>query len=208
MKRKRTEKEDIMKETNEDLLRVNGNLKRNIIYADPPWNYRSGETIKGRASNHYDTMTLKELKQLKVNEISDDDCILFLWTTGPHLGNAIELMESWGFRYVTMFFVWVKTTNGKIKGGRCGFYTRQSSEFVLMGTKGKIGKFKCNQDYIPNTFLKDSTVHSEKPKDVKECIDKMFLNVPKIELFARESSDLNWDYWGNEVTKFGTKSKE
>ena len=73
-----------------------------------------------------------------------------------------------------------------------------------MGTKGKIKKLKSNNhEYISNTFLKDSTVHSQKPKYVSEIIDKMFLNVPKIELFARESSNENWNYWGNEINKFG-----
>jgi N6-adenosine-specific RNA methylase IME4 len=41
-------------------------------------------------------MSLKQLKQLKVKEIAEPDCILFLWTTGPQLINATELMKAWG----------------------------------------------------------------------------------------------------------------
>ena len=134
-----------MTKINQDLLKTNGNIKINIIYADPPWDYRSGETIKGRANQHYETMPLKELKQLNVSEIAAKDCILFLWTTGPQLNNALELMRCWGVKYVTMFFVWVKTTNGNVNGGRCGYYTRQSSEFVLMGTKERLGNIKVIQ---------------------------------------------------------------
>jgi hypothetical protein len=37
----------------------------------------------------------------------------------------------------------------------------------------------------------------------------MFLNVPRIELFAREQSNrVDWDYWGDELDKFDPKGNE
>jgi N6-adenosine-specific RNA methylase IME4 len=205
-----------VKETDQNLSEQNGGIKRNIIYADPPWEYtikhhEKGTTMRGLANQHYSTMSLKELKQLNVQEIAAKDCILFLWTTGAQMKNSIELMNAWGFEYKTMFMTWIKTTKGEIKAERLGFYTRQSCEYVLMGSCGNVLKYK-NPNYttpICNVFEEDSQEHSRKPTYVRELIDKMFLNVPKIELFAREQTNaVDWDYWGNEVDKYTTNTKK
>ena len=99
--------------------------KYDVIYADPPWDY-SGKMQYDKSSIKtenvgfeknifisaaifkYPTLKLKELKQLDVNSIASDDCLLFMWTTGPQMANAIELGSSWGFEYKTMAFVWDK----------------------------------------------------------------------------------------------------
>ena len=90
------------------------NKKYQVIYADPPWDYGGKmqydkTTIKDEnvgfekkifissAAFKYPTLKMKQLKQLDVNSIAADDCILFLWTTGPQLANAIELGEAWGY---------------------------------------------------------------------------------------------------------------
>ena len=62
------------------------NKKYNIIYADPPWSY--GDKLKhwgGGANSHYDTMKLSEIKEMNISEISEKNCILFLWATFPNL---------------------------------------------------------------------------------------------------------------------------
>lgn len=50
--------------------------KYGIIYADPPWQY-DRKVGKGVAENHYQTLSLKELQELPVNQIADKDCVLF-----------------------------------------------------------------------------------------------------------------------------------
>jgi len=205
-----------VKETNQNLLDQNGGIKRSIIYADPPWQYtikhhEKGTTMTGLANQHYSTMSLNELKQLNVKEIAAKDCILFLWTTGCQMKNSVEIMNEWGFSYKTMFMTWIKTTKEEVKGNRLGFYTRQACEFVLMGSKGNVLKYK-NPNYntpICNVFEEDSQEHSRKPTYVRELIDKMFFNVPKIELFAREQSPgVDWDFWGDEVDKYTKNTKK
>ena len=57
----------------------------NIIYADPPWQYHTGNGMSGTATNHYHTMNLEEIRSLPVASIADNDCILFLWVTFPCL---------------------------------------------------------------------------------------------------------------------------
>ena len=59
------------------------------------------------SSFKYPTVKLKQLKELDVNSIAADDCILFMWTTGPQMANSIELGEAWGFEYKTVAFVWI-----------------------------------------------------------------------------------------------------
>ena len=82
--------------------------KYDVIYADPPWDYGGKmqydkSSIKSfnvnferdifisAANFKYPTLTLKELKLLDVPSISTEDCILFMWTTGPQFANSIEL---------------------------------------------------------------------------------------------------------------------
>lgn len=199
-----------LEETNQSLLDKVGDQKYSIVLADPPWEYqvvkKDGILVrKGMAAEYYNTISLKDLKSLKVPEILDVNAICCMWTTGPKMKESIELIESWGFKYITMFGVWGKTTSGKIQGPKLGNYTRQFAEFVLLGTKGTVGMLINNGLSIPNLWLEDSKEHSQKPKKLKKMIDTLFKNVPKIELFARESTDLNWDYWGNQTSKFGTK---
>lgn len=53
--------------------------KYNIIYADPPWQYKVySKKGEGRsAENHYHTMNIEDIRSLPVGNIADDDCILF-----------------------------------------------------------------------------------------------------------------------------------
>ena len=91
--------------------------KYNIIYADPPWRFVgwAKETKDGKKSgnkspaNHYKVQSMDWIKNLPIQNISDDNCILFLWVTFPVLKDAFTVIESWGFNYSTCGFVWVKT---------------------------------------------------------------------------------------------------
>ena len=116
--------------------------KYSIIYADPPWKYNDRMVMKGvhgnirGAESFYNTMTLKDIKALPVKEITEKNAILFLWVTMPFLPQTQEVMESWGFKYKTCGFTWIKTTKtGKIHTGM-GHYTRGNAELCLIGVRG------------------------------------------------------------------------
>lgn len=51
-------------------------MKYNIIYADPPWQYRQNKG-NGVAENHYRTMSLKDICNLPIDTISRKDSVLF-----------------------------------------------------------------------------------------------------------------------------------
>lgn len=44
-----------------------------------------------------------ELKTLPIREISNENCVMLMWATGPMLDKAISLIKGYGFRYVTVF---------------------------------------------------------------------------------------------------------
>lgn len=175
---------------------LNKKQKYNIIYADPPWNFWGGGWKN--QSQHYKTMTLQEIKNLPVKKIADDNCILFLWVTFPILKEAFEVIESWGFKYSTCGFNWVKKTkkgNGWHFG--CGYWTRANSELCLIATKGKIIRQDASISQIIDTPVEE---HSKKPDIVREKIVKLIGDLPRIELFARQKKD-GWDVFGNEIKK-------
>lgn len=90
--------------------------KYKVIYADPPWAYRAwSQKGKGRsAESHYSTMSLDDIKALPVGELADKDCALFMWITFPLLREAWNVIESWGFTYKSVAFVWVKQNKKRL----------------------------------------------------------------------------------------------
>ena len=176
--------------------------KYKIIYADPPWSYKNSPSKKGTtrvfAKNHYDLVSTKDLGKLEVNKISDKDAVMFMWATLPMIEDALELIKSWGFKYRTTGFVWVKknkkATTTNFWGG--GYYTRSNVELCLIATKGKILERKTRS--IHQIIEEPVSRHSEKPSIVREKIIELFGDLPRVELFAREKTE-GWDIWGNEV---------
>jgi N6-adenosine-specific RNA methylase IME4 len=77
------------------------NKKYKTIYCDPAWNEVGGGKIKRGADRHYTLMKTKDIKKLPVQSIADDDCWLFMWVTNNFLKDGLDVMEYWGFRYVT-----------------------------------------------------------------------------------------------------------
>ena len=88
--------------------------------------------INGKTDIHYNAMPIKEMEQMKINEIADNDCLLFMWVTSPFLKIGIDLMNKWGFDFSTIGFVWYKE---KINPGS---YTLSECEVCLIGKRGKI----------------------------------------------------------------------
>ena len=72
-------------------------MRYNIIYSDPPWRYGGNGGTKWKpASEYYSTMSFEELKNLNVESIAADDCLLFMWVVSPELKRCIEVGERWG----------------------------------------------------------------------------------------------------------------
>ena len=106
------------------------------------------------------------------------------------------MFESWGFKYVTLGFSWIKTY--KKSGTPCfgiGYYTKSNCEVCLLGIKGKL---KPITNTISRCIISERREHSRKPDEVRERIVQLFGNLPRIELFARQKQE-GWDCWGNDT---------
>ena len=174
--------------------------KYNIIYADPPWQYKvwSRDTGLGRsADSHYSTMVKEDIESLPIPQIADKNAVLLLWVTAPCLEQGLELIKKWGFKYKTIGFTWVKKNkkSDSLFWGM-GYYTRANAELCLLATKGKPLKRVARN--IHQVIMTPIEEHSKKPNEARNRIINLFGDLPKIELFARQSVS-GWDRWGLEA---------
>lgn len=179
-----------------------------IIYADPPWHYNGklqydkSSTSKEKldlyknifissACFKYPTVKTKDLMNIPIQKISKRDCLLFMWTTNPHLAQAIQLGEAWGFEYKTVAFIWNKMIHNP------GQYTLSNCELCLVFKKGRIPKPRGARN-IQQLVNSPRRTHSRKPDEIRQKIVDMFPTQTKIELFAR-GTFIGWDVWGLDV---------
>jgi len=189
--RRRTERIEKIKEISESNTPLELVSRRYpIVYADPPWRYDYAETENRAIENQYPTMTLDDICAMPLKEITTPDALLFLWTTSPKLEESFRVIREWGFEYKTCM-VWDKEKIGM------GYYARQQHELLLIAKKGSIP--------APEPADRPSSVirfprgkHSSKPEVFHEIIEKMYPNLPKIELFSRRERE-GWDAWGNQA---------
>lgn len=178
--------------------------KYSVIYADPPWAYRqcgTSEKSRGTAKKHYPTMSNEDIAALPIPSIcAPDGAACFMWATFPNIGEAVRVMERWGFEYKTAAFVWVKkyAKSGKNFWGM-GAYTRANAEVCLLGVTPN---FKAGERVISHAVHQIIEApydgHSKKPDETRARIVQLLGDLPRIELFARQRAD-GWDAWGNEV---------
>ncbi len=176
----------------------NTDKKYNIIYADPPWHYKTWKNGCGTAEKHYKTMKVEEIINMKdtIKKISNRDCILFLWITFPCLLEGIKVIKEWGFKYKTCGFNWIK--RNKVSDTwffGLGHWTRANTEICLLATKGTIKRKSNKVSQIIDTHIEE---HSKKPEIVRDKIIELVGDLPRVELFARQTAD-GWDSWGNEI---------
>ena len=176
--------------------------KYEIIYADPAWKF--GNSVyqdNGRKSRElnkqYSTMTINEIKELPLENISADDCALFMWVTDFHLPFAFELFEKWGFKYRTIAFVWKKITKNGKTCANLGAWTMKNTEICLLATKGKMFE-KRKAKNVFQLIEAERTKHSKKPLETIDRIENIFNSENKLEMFSRKNLQ-GWDAWGNEV---------
>jgi N6-adenosine-specific RNA methylase IME4 len=162
-----------------------------IICADPPWRYEHPPMAGNRVvENHYPTMTLEDICTLKVSELATPDAILFLWTTSPLLEQSFVVIRSWGFEYRTSA-VWIKPSIGM------GYFVRQQHELLLIARRGN-PPMPAPDARPPSVIEAPRGEHSEKPIEAYELIERMYPELPKIELFARNAR-AGWAAWGNQA---------
>jgi N6-adenosine-specific RNA methylase IME4/ParB-like chromosome segregation protein Spo0J len=164
-----------------------------VIYADPPWHfevYNEESGIERAAGNHYPTMQLSEICVLPVGSLATDAAVLFLWTTAPHLRESFDVLAAWGFVYKTNI-VWAKDKIG------LGYFVRNQHELLIVAARGDMPS-PLPSNRPPSIISAQRREHSRKPDEAYELIERMYPELPKIELFARSPRE-GWAAWGNQA---------
>lgn len=173
------------------------------VIADPPWFY--GDNLPGHsrgAATHYKLMMLDGIKDLKVNEITDDHAHLYLWSTNAMLAQAHEVAKAWGFDVKTII-TWVKANPEnhplKVQMGM-GWYWRNATEQCLFAVKTPKGEKKLRTKHFNRTnvlIAPRPPLHSEKPEIFHSMVEEMSYG-PYLEMFARRPHE-GWSVWGLEI---------
>lgn len=163
--------------------------KYRIIYADPPWKYGNAmPEYVTEPQDYYLLMSTEDICAMPVKDIAEKNAVLFMWTTSPHLPDALEVVKSWGFEYKTTF-IWDKIKHNM------GHYNSVRHEILLVCTRGA-----CTPDVkklFDSVVSIERTEHSKKPEYFREIIETIYTYGNKIELFARVTPE-GWDLFGNQ----------
>ncbi len=164
-----------------------------IIYADPPWSYGNQMPVHSVSSqgDYYPLLTIKQLCEMPVEDITTKNAVLFLWVTSPILEESFSVIKAWGFKYKASF-VWDKIKHNM------GHYNSVRHEFLLICTKGS-----CpldNKKLFDSVQSIERTKHSEKPEQFRKIIDTIYPKGKRIELFSRNEVK-GWERYGNEISK-------
>jgi N6-adenosine-specific RNA methylase IME4 len=173
------------------------------IMADPAWPWETWGGPSGKIysapDNHYGTSSLDEIARLPVARLAAENCALFLWCTGPHItiGTHTKIIEAWGFKPLTIAFVWVKQNpsgNGLHNGQ--GYCTLANAEMCFVATKGAPQRLATG---VHQVVMAPVCEHSAKPEEVRCRIERLFPG-PYLELYARRAVP-GWSCWGNEIPR-------
>lgn len=199
-----------MSDAAEHLLRFSANARTKFgtILADPPWRFenRTGKMApEHRRLHRYGTMTNEEILELPVAPLAADRAHLYLWVPNALMPLGLEVMERWGFRYVSNI-VWYKTRRdgGPDRRG-VGFYFRNVTEMILFGVRGRNARTLDHGRRQPNVIVARKSGHSVKPEEQFGIIERCSWG-PFCELFARRPRD-GWHQWGNEHEQHPTTEK-
>jgi N6-adenosine-specific RNA methylase IME4 len=164
-----------------------------VIYADPAWTFEvyAGVTGSERTPDaHYPCQTTEAICALPVKDLATDDAVLFIWVTCPHLQQAFDVIQAWGFQYATNI-AWMKDKTG------LGFWVRNQHELLLIAKRGDMPA-PAPSRRPPSIINASRREHSRKPDEAYGLIERMYPTLPKIELFARHARP-GWAQWGNQA---------
>lgn len=158
------------------------------IVIDPPWDWgdEGDQDQLGRSRPDYATMSKKQMLELPLPDLADKDCHLYLWITNRSLPKGFELMEKWGFRYITAI-TWAKPSFGM------GNYFRGQTEHILFGVKGSQALKRKDVGTLFNA-PRGKGGHSSKPTEFNELVESCSPG-PYLEMFSRSERD-GWKAWG------------
>jgi len=188
-------------------------LNYGVIMADPPWRFETWSDAGQNRKPDYDTMSVEEIADLRVADLARSDCLLALWAIDPMLDRAFEVIEAWGFRFVTVGFYWAKAVRDPLpafaavgQGDRTidslfpitkAHWTRNNPEICLFAVRGAPHRLSAS---VRKLIVAPRREASRKPDDAAERLEQL-VRGPYCELFSRAGRP-GWDAWGNQTGKF------
>lgn len=161
------------------------------IVIDPPWPVKKIQREERPDQGphlDYPTMSLEEIKDLKIEELANPNgCHIYLWTTHKFLPTGLECFEVWNVKYQCIL-TWIKNV------GMTPFSWMYSTEHVLFG---RIGSLDLLKNGMRLDFSAKVTKHSRKPDEFYNIV-RTVSPKPRLNMFARESRD-EFDPWGDEA---------
>ncbi len=169
---------------------------RHRVYRDKAADGNRGAGFK------YPVMNVLDICRLPVWDLAAEDCLLAMWWVPTQPVEALKVVEAWGFKLMTMKGFTGHKTN-KHKGNSAigmGHMTRANSEDCLFAVRGKL---PARMDAsICQHVTAPRPENSRKPDVIREKLVQLLGDVPRIELFARQSSH-GFDVWGKPVRRSG-----
>ncbi len=167
-----------------------------VYYFDAPWRFGVHSEVTGReksAENHYPTMPTDDIVSLMSGLIGGTNpAVCFAWATNPMLPDALRVLGACGFTYVH-HWIWDKEVAGT------GYWGRDRHELLLIGRRGDVAAPLPGTQ--PETVHRERKgEHSAKPAFFAEQIERLYPELPKLELFCRDPRP-GWDAWGFEAAE-------
>lgn len=139
-------------------------------------------------------MDLDEIKeyQRRINNLADGN--IFMWTIDKFLFEAEQMMTELGWKLHARM-IWDKVT-----GIPAAYTVRYAHEYLLwFYRKGHLLQMAESEKGKWSTVFREKVrKHSQKPEIAYQMIEKMFPDVPKLEVYARNTRQ-GWDSYGNEI---------
>jgi N6-adenosine-specific RNA methylase IME4 len=140
-------------------------------------------------------MSLDAIKALDIEAILAPNAHLYLWVPNALLPEGLDVMKSWGFRYVSNI-IWAKRRkDGGPDGRGVGFYFRNVTEILLFGVRGSMRTLAPGRTQV-NMIETRKREHSRKPDEQYDLIEACSPGA-YLELFARHARP-GWVVWGDE----------
>jgi N6-adenosine-specific RNA methylase IME4 len=171
-------------------------FRAGIIAIDPPWPFAGwSERSSRRPTDHYETMTIEEIKALPIKALAAENCAVFCWVTWPFMPMWTSIFDAWGVTFSGLAFDWVKLNkSGKGLHWGTGLGTRANPEPCLLT---RIGSPQRLDEGVHSVIMTPIGAHSEKPDEAYRRMQQLY-GGPYLELFARKPRD-GWTIWGNEI---------
>ena len=143
----------------------------------------------------YPVCPLEEIEEhlRQATKLCSENSILFLWTIDKYLIEAQRMAEDLGYKLHARM-IWNKVT-----GIPAAFTVRYGHEYLLFMYRGKLSPIAIDErGKIHTVFTEKVKRHSQKPEISFEIINRLYPNLKKLEMYARNKRE-GYDRWGLEA---------